>query len=168
MGLLQPAMGLLFWMSLAFGIVLFVLCKWGFPVIVRSIEERKKFIDSSIAAAHEAQEKLERITETSQAMLEEAQAQRQQILRDVAQERERIIALAKEKAELEGARIVSQARETAEAEREEILREARSQVASLAIEIAEKLLRKQLEDGKSQTELAQRLLDEIEDTNKEA
>ncbi len=168
MGLLQPAMGLLFWMSLAFGIVLFVLCKWGFPVIVRSIEERKKFIDSSIDAAHEAEEKLKRITETSQALLEEVQAQRQQILHDVAQERDRIIAQAKEKAEAEGARIISQAKQVAQAEREDILREARSQVASLAIAISEKLLRSQLADRQSQTQLAQRLLDEIEETNKKS
>ena len=166
MGLLQPAMGLLFWMSLAFGIVLFVLCKWGFPVIVRSIEERKKFIDSSIDAAHEAEEKLKRVTETSRALLEEVQVQRQQILHDVAQERDRIIAQAKEKAEAEGARIISQAKHLAEVEREDILREARSQVASLAIAISEKLLRAQLSDRQSQTELAQRLLDEIDDNNR--
>ncbi len=168
MGLLQPATGLLFWMCLAFGIVLFVLCKWGFPVIVRSIEERKKFIDSSIDAAHEAEEKLKRITETSQALLEEVQAQRQQILHDVAQERDRIIAQAKERAETEGARIISQAKHLAEVEREDILREARSQVASLAIAISEKLLRAQLADRQSQTALAQRLLDEIEETNKKS
>lgn len=167
MGLLQPAIGLLFWMSLAFGIVLFVLCKWGFPVIVRSIEERKKFIDSSIDAAHEAEDKLKRITETSQAMVEEAQAQRQQILRDVAQEREQIIAKAKEKAEAEGAMIITRAKHLAEVEREDILREARSQVATLAIAVSEKLLRTQLADSQSQTQLVQRLLDEMENTNKE-
>ncbi len=165
MGLLQPEMGLLFWMCLAFGIVLFVLCKWGFPVIVKSLEERRNYIDSSIEAAKEAEEKLKKITETSQALIESAEAQKQQILRDIAKERERIVSEAKEKAEMEGARIISEAKRAAEVEREDILREARSQISTIAIAICERLLRGELADRDRQKKLAEHLLDELENDN---
>ena len=72
MGLLQPELGLLFWTSLAFGVVLFLLCKFGFPVILRSVEERRQFIDSSIDAAHEAEVRLKRVTLDSEAIVEKA------------------------------------------------------------------------------------------------
>lgn len=170
MGLLQPELGLLFWTSLAFGVVLFLLCKFGFPVILRSIEERRRFIDSSIDAAHEAEVRLERVTLDSEAIVEKAEAERQQILRAATEERDRIVAEARMKASEEAQRIVVEAREQAEEVREQILRDGRQQVAALAVALSEKLLRGELRDKQSQTQLADRLLDEInkQTTNIEA
>ncbi len=161
MGLLQPELGLLFWTSLAFGVVLFLLCKFGFPVILRSVEERRKFIDSSIDAAHEAEVRLERVTLDSEAIVEKAEAERQMILRSAGEERDRIVAEARTKAEEEARRIVTEAREQAAEEREHILRDGRQQVAALAVALSEKLLREELRDRQSQTKLVDRLLDEI-------
>lgn len=170
MGLLQPELGLLFWTSLAFGVVLFLLCKFGFPVILRSVEERRKFIDSSIDAAHEAEVRLERVTLDSEAIVEKAEAERQMILRSAGEERDRIVTEARAKAEEEARRIVAEAREQATEEREHILRDGRQQVAALAVALSEKLLREELRDRQSQTKLADRLLDEINNqaTNTEA
>ena len=170
MGLLQPELGLLFWTSLAFGLVLFLLCKFGFPVILRSVEERRKFIDSSIDAAHEAEVRLERVTLDSEAIVEKAEAERQMILRSAGEERDRIVAEARTKAEEEARRIVTEAREQATEEREHILRDGRQQVAALAVALSEKLLREELRDRQSQTKLVDRLLDEISNqtTNTEA
>ena len=170
MGLLQPELGLLFWTSLAFGVVLFLLCKFGFPVILRSVEERRKFIDSSIDAAHEAEVRLERVTLDSEAIVEKAEAERQMILRSAGEERDRIVTEARAKAEEEARRIVAEARELATEEREQILRDGRQQVAALAVALSEKLLREELRDRQSQTKLADRLLDEInsQTTNTEA
>lgn len=170
MGLLQPELGLLFWTSLAFGVVLFLLCKFGFPVILRSVEERRKFIDSSIDAAHEAEVRLERVTLDSEAIVEKAEAERQMILRSAGEERDRIVTEARAKAEEEARRIVAEAREQAAEEREHILRDGRQQVAALAVALSEKLLREELRDRQSQTKLADRLLDEINNqtTNTEA
>ena len=161
MGLLQPELGLLFWTSLAFGGVLFLLCKFGFPVILRSIEERRQFIDSSIDAAHEAEVRLKRVTLDSEAIVEKAEAERQQILRSATDERDRIVAEARTKAEEEARRIVVEAREQAEEVREQILRDGRQQVAALAVALSEKLLRGELRDKQSQTMLTDRLLDEM-------
>lgn len=162
MGLLQPELGLLFWTSLAFGVVLFLLCKFGFPVILRSVEERRQFIDSSIDAAHEAEVRLERVAQDSEAIVERAEAERQQILRTATDERDRIVGEARAKAEEEARRIVAEARVQAEEEREHILRDGRQQVAALAVALSEKLLRGELRDKESQTVLADRLIDEID------
>lgn len=161
MGLLQPELGLLFWTSLAFGIVLFLLCKFGFPVILRSVEERQKFIDTSIDAAHEAEVRLEHVTRDSLAIVEKAEADRQSILRTATTERDTIVAEARAKAEEEARRIVSEAREQAIEERELILRDGRQQVAALAVALTEKLLRGELRDQQSQAVLANHLLDEL-------
>lgn len=168
MGLLQPETGLLFWMCLAFGIVLIVLCKWGFPVIIRSIEERKEYIDSSLDAARIAEEKLQNIEQTSRQMIESAETERGVILRNAAEERDRIIAEARSRAEIESVRIITEAKRNAETERETILANARAEVATIAVAVSERLLRSKLNDTDSQTVLAGQLLDEINNSKAEA
>lgn len=76
MGLLQPEAGLLFWMTLAFAVVFILLAKFGFPVILRSIDSRKEFIDSSLDAAREAERKLASLRAEGDAILEEAARER--------------------------------------------------------------------------------------------
>lgn len=168
MGLLQPETGLLFWMCLAFGIVLIVLCKWGFPVIIRSIEERKEYIDSSLDAARIAEEKLQNIEQTSRQMIESAETERGAILRNAAEERDRIISEARSRAESESVRIITEAKRRAETERETILANARAEVATIAVAVSERLLRSKLNDTDSQTVLAGQLLDEINNSKAEA
>lgn len=162
MGLLQPESGLLFWMTLAFGAVFFLVAKFGFPVIVKAIDDREHYIDSSLAAAREARRQLSEIETTRRTMLTTAEAERADILRTAAGERERMLAEARSQAAEERARLVAEARAEAEAEREAILRDARQQVTLLAVAVTEKMLRRELQDKTSQTALAERLLDEIE------
>lgn len=168
MGLLQPETGLLFWMCLAFGIVLIVLCKWGFPVIIRSIEERKEYIDASLDAARIAEEKLHNIEQTSRQMIESAEIEREAILRNAAEERDKIIAEARSRAEIESVRIITEAKRSAETESETILANARADVATLVVAVSERLLRSKLSDTDSQTVLAGQLLDEINNLKAEA
>ena len=92
MSLLLPDTGLLFWMSLVFLIVLFILWKWGFPVIVKMVNDRKAFIDESLRKAHEANEKLANIQKEGESILQEARAQQAQILKEAAETREAIVA----------------------------------------------------------------------------
>lgn len=162
MGLLQPESGLLFWMTLAFGAVFFLVAKFGFPVIVKAIDDRKHYIDSSFDAARKARQQLSEVETEKRMMRMEAEAERADILRTAAEERERMLTEAREQAAGERARLVAEARAEAEAEREAILRDARQQVALLAVAVTEKMLRRELQDKTSQTALAERLLDEIE------
>lgn len=162
MGLLQPEAGVLFWMTLAFAVVFIVLARYGFPVIVRAIEERKAYIDRSLEEARAAERKLRELDAEGQAVRAAAERERGRILREAAETRDALLAEARRKADEEGARIVAAAREKAEGEREAILQDARHQVALLSISITEKMLRERLDDEASQTRLAEKMLDEME------
>ncbi len=162
MGLLQPEAGVLFWMTLAFAVVFIVLARYGFPVIMRAIEERKAYIDRSLEEARAAERKLRELDAEGQAVRAAAERERGRILREAAETRDALLAEARRKADEEGARIVAAAREKAEGEREAILQDARHQVALLSIAITEKMLRERLDDEASQTRLAEKMLDEME------
>lgn len=162
MGLLQPEAGVLFWMTLAFAVVFIVLARYGFPVIVRAIEERKAYIDRSLEEARAAERKLRELDAEGQAVRAAAERERGRIFREAAETRDALLAEARRKADEEGARIVAAAREKAEGEREAILQDARHQVALLSIAITEKMLRERLDDEASQTRLAEKMLDEME------
>ena len=162
MGVLQPEAGVLFWMTLAFAVVFIVLARYGFPVIVRAIEERKAYIDRSLEEARAAERKLRELDAEGQAVRAAAERERGRILREAAETRDALLAEARRKADEEGARIVAAAREKAEGEREAILQDARHQVALLSIAITEKMLRERLDDEASQTRLAEKMLDEME------
>lgn len=109
MGLLQPEAGLLFWMTLAFAVVFILLAKFGFPVILRSIDSRKEFIDSSLDAAREAERKLVGLRAEGDAILEKAARERTELLREAAATREQLLREARRKADEEGERIVAAA-----------------------------------------------------------
>ena len=162
MGLLQPEAGVLFWMTLAFAVVFIVLARYGFPVIVRAIEERNAYIDRSLEEARAAERKLRELDAERQAVRAAAERERGRILREAAETRDALLAEARRRADEEGARIVAAAREKAEGEREAILQDARHQVALLSIAITEKMLRERLDDEASQTRLAEKMLDEME------
>lgn len=162
MGLLQPEAGVFFWMTLAFAVVFIVLARYGFPVIVRAIEERKAYIDRSLEEARAAERKLRELDAEGQAVRAAAERERGRILREAAETRDALLAEARRRADEEGARIVAAAREKAEGEREAILQDARHQVALLSIAITEKMLRERLDDEASQTRLAEKMLDEME------
>ena len=162
MGLLQPETGLLFWMTLAFAIVFILLARFGFPVILKSIESRKEFISSSLAAAHEAGEQVARVETECKAMISEAEAKRAEMLHQTAEHRQQLMEEARLAAGQERERLIAEAREKAESERQVILQEAHGQVALMAIELTERLLRTNLKDREQQTQLAERLLREME------
>lgn len=161
MDLLIPSTGLLFWMSLTFLVVLFILWKWGFPVIVNMVTERKAFIDDSLRNAREANEKLANIQKEGESILQEAREKQAQILKEAADTRDAIVEKAQEKARSEGARLLEDARVAIEQEKKAAIADIRKQVATLSVEIAEKVLRQNLKDDKAQMDLIDRMLDEV-------
>ena len=167
MGLLQPEPGLLIWMTLAFAVVFILLAKFGFPVIQKSVDRRREYIDSSLAAAGEARKKLDDLQQEMQAVRQDAERQKTEILRSAVQTREQRIAEARRKAGEEGEKIISAAKASARLESDAIIRDARHQVALLSIAISERLLRERLSsDLNSQTALAERLLAEMDPDRK--
>ena len=168
MSLLLPDAGLLFWMLLAFGIVFFILYKYGFPVITGMIDERKRFIDDSLRSAKEANEKLANIKQESEAILKAAYDEQTRILREAAKIREQIINEACIKAGDEGEKMLAEVRTLIQHEKENAVREIRAQVAELSISIAEKVIRKELSTDAQQLEYTRILVDEaVEAQDKE-
>ena len=159
--ILTPDPGLLFWMLLAFLVVFWVLAKYGFPAIVNMVDERNRFIDESLRKAHEAQERLANIEKEGESILQEARAKQAQILKEAAETRDAIVEQAQEKARAEGARLMDEAKTAIEQEKKAAIADIRKQVADLSVDIAEKVLRQNLKDDKSQMDLIDRMLDEV-------
>lgn len=161
MSLITPDFGLLVWMTLIFGIVFFVLAKWGFPMITGSVEKRAARINDSIKAAKEAEEKLRNLAEEQSRMIEETRQEQSRILKEAAASRDSIVEQAKVQAREEASRILDQARTQIAAEKESALRDVRKEVALLSVSVAEKVLKTSLSDGSEQSALVDRLVDEV-------
>ena len=159
--ILTPDFGLFFWMLVAFLVVFLLLAKFGFPVITKSVEERKNFIDESLRKAHEAQERLANIEKEGESILQEAREKQTQILREAAQTRDTIVEQAQEKARQEGSRLLDEAKTAIAQEKNAAIADIRRQVAALSVDIAGKVLRENLKDDKSQMDLIDRMLDEV-------
>lgn len=101
MSLITPDFGLLVWMTLIFGIVFFVLAKWGFPMITGSVEKRAQRIGESIKAAKEAEERLRNLAEEQSRMIEEARQEQSRILKEASASRDSIVEQAKDQARAE-------------------------------------------------------------------
>ena len=159
--ILTPDLGLLFWMLLAFLVVFGILAKYGFPAITNMVDERSGYIDESLRKAHEAQERLANIEKEGESILQEAREKQAQILKEAAETRDAIVEQAQQKARSEGARLLDEARTAIEQEKKAAIADIRQQVATLSVDIAEKVLRKNLKDDKSQMDLIDRMLDKV-------
>lgn len=159
--ILSPDFGLLFWMLIAFLIVFVLLAKFGFPVILKMVDERKSYIDESLKNAREANEKLANIKSESETILREAREQQAQILKEAMVTRDNIIKEARDKAQIEGHRLLDEAKAQIAVEKENALRDIRGTVADLSVQIAEKVMRKQLEKDAEQEQYIERLLNEM-------
>ena len=165
MSLLLPDSGLLFWMTIVFLVVFFILWRWGFPSIIKMVNERKNYIDESLAKAEEANLRLAKIQKQGEERLMEAREKQAQILREASQTRDTIVEQAQEKAHEESARILSEAKAEIESQKQAAIRDIRTQVAELSVQIAEKILRKQLTTSAEQAKLIDSLLDEVASSN---
>jgi F-type H+-transporting ATPase subunit b len=162
MSLLTPDPGLLFWMLVSFGIVFFVLAKFGFPIIVKMVDERKAYIDKSLEAAKQANERLKSIQEESERILNEARDEQVRILKEAGEVRTKIVNDAREQAHVEAGKIMEEAKSNILKEKELAMHDIQQQLASLAIDIAEKILRKNLENKSAQQELVDKLIEEAQ------
>lgn len=166
MELLTPDFGTFFWMLVSFIIVLVILAKFGFPALVNMVNERKQYIDDSLKSAREANEKLSHIKEESESILVEARKEQARILKEAMDTRNKIVNEAKDKAKAEGGRLLEEARKQIQKEKDDAIRDIRKQVAELSVEVAEKVLRKQLSSEVEQNGIIERMLDEVSDSKK--
>lgn len=161
MNLLLPESGLLFWMTIIFAIVFFVLAKFGFPVITGMVEKRSRRINDSLEAARVAEEAIENLNRIKEQVISETRMEQDRLMREAAAERDLFMQQAQAQAREEADRILMEAREKIRQEKEGALRDIRREVAVVSMAVAEKVLRKELSSDQGQQELLDRLVEEM-------
>lgn len=161
MSMLTPEPGLVLWMTISFGIVVFILVKFGFPIILGMLDKRQAFIENSLSEAREARLALEKVKEKSEELLTQTRREQTQIIEAATQLKDEILSEAKIKAHTEADKIIAEAHRQIEKEKENAVRAIRSEVASLSVHVAEKILREKLSGEEQQSEMVNRLLDEV-------
>ncbi|MDR0419041.1 MAG: F0F1 ATP synthase subunit B [Prevotellaceae bacterium] len=160
MSLLFPDTGLLFWMIISFGIVFFILAKFGFPVITKMVEKRSSYINSSLEAARLAEEKLATLNKQVEEILDKARIERNAILNEARETKNRIIGEARDTADVEARVRISRAIEEIEESKKRALGEIRGQIADISVRIAEKVIGEKLNNDQQQKMLIDRLLEQ--------
>ena len=160
MSLINPGLGLVFWMTLALLIVLFILKKFAWKPIMDALKERENSIEESLQAAEKARDEMKDLQLDNEKLLREAKDERDAILREARKIKEKMLDEAKEKANAEAANIVEAAKERIENEKKAAVVEIKNLIATYSIEIAEKVLREELKDKKKQTSYVESILKE--------
>jgi F-type H+-transporting ATPase subunit b len=161
MDLVMPGIGLVFWMTLTFVLLLIILKKFAWKPILDSIKEREQKISNSLAMAKQTQEEMKRLKADNEKLLKEAREERDVILREANKMKDSIINEAKSKAQAEADRIVEAARQNIQSEKAAAIAELKNQVADLTIEVAEKVLGAELSDKAKQTSFAEKQLEKL-------
>ncbi len=168
MELITPDFGLLFWMTLAFGIVFFVLAKFAFPVINGMLKKREEEINASLENAKRIKEEMEKVQEEAQKIIDQTREECDRMLTESRKFSETYMEETKKKANEEGKRIIENAKEAMEHEKMAVVTEVKNQIADISIKVAEKILGKALNSDKEQLDYINRLLQDIEEENKKA
>ena len=160
--LINPGLGTFVWMLVSFGILAFILMKWGWPALLKALHEREDAIEASLNEANKAREEMKSLVAHNEELLREAKKERDEILRNARLTSEQIVEDARAKAQEEANRIVDNARENINYEKLKAMHELKNQIANLSIEIAEKLIRAELEDKPKADRLIQQELELME------
>lgn len=160
MSLVTPDFGLLFWMVVIFGLVFFLLAKFGFPVITDMVDKRSAKIAQSLKDADEIEARMASWKVEQAQMLEATRKEQSLMLREATETKARIVADAKAQAQAQADKILSDAKAQIEAEKESALRDVRKEIALLSVQVAEKVLRHELSDDGSQRAFIDQLVDE--------
>lgn len=157
--LISPGLGTFFWMLVSFGILVFILGKWGWPMLLKSLKKREQAIADSLNAAEKAREEMKLLVAHNEDLLKEAKLQRDEMLRNARLTSDKIVDDARQKATEEADRIVENARENINYEKLKAMHELKNQIASLSIEIAEKLMKAELSDMQRAEDLVRQELE---------
>lgn len=161
MGLLTPDFGLFFWTLIAFLLVLFILGKFAWKPILNSLSEREGSIATSLATAEKARQEMANLKNENEALLQKAREERSAMLKDAKDAAEKLISDSQNKAKSEYERIVADAQAAINQQKNAALTDVKNQVGTLVIEVAEKVIRKQLANKGEQEALIADLVDNV-------
>ncbi|MCF8331405.1 MAG: F0F1 ATP synthase subunit B [Bacteroidales bacterium] len=161
MGLVTPGLGLIIWMTLPFLIVLFILGRYAWRPIMKSLKRREASIDEALHAAEKAREEMKNLKAGNEKLLKEARRERESILKEARKSSERIVEEAKVNAKQEADKVLEEAKEQIHYERMAAVTDLKNEIAKLSVEIAEKVLKKELSDKNKHQELILEQLEKV-------
>ena len=161
MQLLTPAFGLIIWTLLAFLIVFFILKKFAWKPILKSMNDREQGIADSLATAEKIKIEMSQMKSENEALLVKAREERAQMLKEAKETKDKIINDAKEQAKLETNKIISDAQSVIEQQKMAALTELKNQVGTLVVEVSEKILRRELSNKQEQEKYIQQLAENV-------
>ncbi len=153
--------GLFFWQILLFVGLLLILRKFAWKPILEAVNNREEGIKNALESAEEAKKEMQNLQADNERILNEARAERDGLLKEARQLKENIIAEAKNEAQTEADKIVAQAQATIASEKKAAIAELKNQVAGISVEIAEKMVRKELSGNDKQLELVESMLEDV-------
>lgn len=160
MPLLTPDLGLFIWNLLGFLILFLILRKTAWKPILKSLNERQKGIADSLEMAEKIKAEMVELKGENEALLAKAREERAQLLKEARETRDKMINEAKEQAKAEGGRIIADAQRAIEQQKMAALTEVKNQVGNLVVEVAEKILRRELADKSQQEAYIRQLTNE--------
>ena len=155
MELLLPGFGLVFWTTLAFGVVLFLLGKFAWPVILKSIREREESIENALESAEKAKEELKGLQANNEKLLKEAQEERFKILNQAKENANKMVEEAKTRANEEANKVLEAAKVEIDNQKQAVVVELKNISGKLAVDIAAQILKKELSSDTNQMELVE-------------
>ncbi len=161
MDLVTPGIGLVFWTALTFLILLFILRKFAWKPILGAVSEREDSIKDALAEAEKAREEMQHLKSDNERILKEARAERDTMLKEAREIKDNMINEAKEEAREQANKMIEQAKTTIENEKLAAITDLKNQVADLSIDIAEKVVKKELSTKEKQLELVEDMLGDI-------
>ena len=159
--LVSPDPGLFIWSTVAFLILFFLLSKFAWKPIVQALDERERSIEDALSKAEMAKAEMAKLISENEDLLKEARLERDSILKEAKEIKDQIIHDAKDSAKIEGAKLIELAKTEITNQKLAAMAEIKNQVSTLSLDIAEKVLRKQLEDQDKQQDLVRELLKEV-------
>ena len=159
MEIFSPGIGLILWMTLSFSALVFILRRYAWKPILKSLRDREDTIDEALNMANQARDEMKTLKAGNEALLKEAQEERNIILRDARKVKENIIEQARTKANEEADNIVENAKERIQNEKMAAMADLKNQIAFISVEIAEKILERELSEDSKQEDYMKKLIE---------
>lgn len=159
--LINPGIGLVFWMLVTFVVLLILLKKFAWGPILKAVSTREEGIRSALLSAENARNEMQALQADNQRILQEARMERDAMLKEAMVMKEKLIADSKAEAQAVGQKMIEQAKAAIEGEKQAAMAEMKAQVSSLSLEIAEKLLKEELTNKEAQEKLIEKMLGDV-------
>lgn len=159
--IIEPGIGLLFWMTLTFLILLFLLTKFAWKPIMKAVNDREVSIVDALNQAKLAKIEMEQLKSDNERIIREAKAERDSILKEAREIKDRIVGEAKDIAKLEGEKLIEQARQSIQAEKSAAMADIKTQIGALSVNIAENILKQKLNSNEAQDTLVENYLNNV-------